>query len=245
MSMISRMLGKLRIREEPRLEDIEAEERKPMEWLDKMESNKMVKEKQEKTLKIRSAVSPVIATVILVAVTITVAVAVAYWMSSIAGQYTAFEKVEIQSGYATKIEDGAIILAVPAVIGTGTETAPEFPAIPAVTGTGWKVTIQLKNSGSAPSTITNCFVNEKPIEEYLYSTSDRSIVWYYLVGATPTAMPVDGVTLESGTSATIYVYIAKIAAGASTDITFSSGTTVNIKIHSAGGMDYIRLIQLS
>ena len=52
-------------------------------------------------LRKRKGVSPVIATVILVAVTITVAVAVAYWMSGIAGQYTSFEKVEIQSAVIT------------------------------------------------------------------------------------------------------------------------------------------------
>ena len=46
--------------------------------------------------------SPVIATVILVAVAITVAVAVAYWMGGIAGQYTKFEKVEIQTAYSVR-----------------------------------------------------------------------------------------------------------------------------------------------
>jgi hypothetical protein len=39
--------------------------------------------------------------VILVAVAITVSVAVAYWMGGIAGQYTKFEKVEIQSAICT------------------------------------------------------------------------------------------------------------------------------------------------
>jgi len=51
-------------------------------------------------LRERRAISPVIATVILVAVAITVAVGVSYWMSGIAGQYTAFEKVEISTGYS-------------------------------------------------------------------------------------------------------------------------------------------------
>lgn len=46
----------------------------------------------------RRAVSPVIGTVILVAVAITVSVAVSYWMGGIAGQYAKFEKVEVQTG---------------------------------------------------------------------------------------------------------------------------------------------------
>ncbi len=53
--------------------------------------------------KTRKAVSPVIATVILVAVAITVAVGVSYWMSGISSQYTQFEKVEIQTGYASSM----------------------------------------------------------------------------------------------------------------------------------------------
>jgi FlaG/FlaF family flagellin (archaellin) len=64
-------------------------------------------------------VSPVIATVILVAVAITVAVAVAYWMGGIAGQYTKFEKVEIQSAVCTN------------------------------NGTFWTIEMKLKNTGTA------------------------------------------------------------------------------------------------
>ncbi|GAH13993.1 unnamed protein product, partial [marine sediment metagenome] len=82
----------------------------------------------------RKGVSPVIATVILVAVAITVSVGVSYWMSGIAGQYTNFEKVEIQSGYAVKV---------------GT--------------TGWNIIVTLKNSGSSTATITSCFINEQII----------------------------------------------------------------------------------
>ena len=180
----------------------------------------------------RRAVSPVIATVILVAVTITVAVAVSYWMSGISGQYTQFEKVEIQSGFATKT----------IVTDLGDD------------GLSWVITIKLKNTGSAPSTIISCFVNEKPIEEYLIGGTGTvsAITWEYVNAAgNPQLMTADGVTLESGTSATLLVTIAKSEAGAAagdaatlTGITFTSGTTINVKLHSASGMDYIRLIQL-
>ena len=73
--------------------------------------------------------SPVIATVILVAVAITVSVAVAYWMGGIAGQYTKFEKVEIQS--AVCINNGTL----------------------------WTITMKLKNTGTETSTLISAFVN--------------------------------------------------------------------------------------
>jgi flagellin-like protein len=145
------------------------------------------------------AVSPVIATVILVAVAITVAVGVSYWLGGISSQYTQFEKVEIQAGYAT--------------VATG----------------GWNVTLNLKNSGSATATLTHCFVNDVPVDGY----GATSIV----VNATQVSFPATGITLESGQSGIITVYI-------SSGLALTSGTTVNIRLHSSGGMDYIKLIRL-
>ena len=170
-------------------------------------------------LKKRRAVSPVIATVILVAVAITVAVGVSYWMSGIAGQYTSFEKVEIQSGYATIITTA------------GTNVGD------------WILHLELKNTGSATSTLIRVFVNDVPIDPLNYG--------FVIDGTTPddlgaalmaTDMPKDSTStggtlpIESGQPATVEVYIDSTL--------FSSGTTLNIKIHSAGGMDYIKLIRL-
>jgi len=160
-------------------------------------------------LRKRKGVSPVIATVILVAVTITVAVAVAYWMSGIAGQYTQFEKIEIQSGYAVKIAGG------------------------------WDITITLKNSGTSTATLISLFINEKIVGEIPYDTV--SCIQYdatpaeidSIVGGTNNA----GITVESGKSVTVTIE-------GITDTMTSSGTTMNAKLHSAAGMDYIRLITL-
>ncbi|GAH70925.1 unnamed protein product, partial [marine sediment metagenome] len=119
----------------------------------------------------RRAVSPVIATVILVAVTITVAVAVSYWMSNITGQYTSFEKIEIQSGYAVNVGADAVT----EVFGdhddntvtpdewytVGVDDPGYVPAIPA----GWLITLELKNSGTSTATMTDVFVNDKPIDQ--------------------------------------------------------------------------------
>jgi len=169
----------------------------------------------------RRAVSPVIATVVLVAVTITIAVAVSYWMSGISGQYTKFEKVEIQSGYANLEDDG-----------------------------GWTITLEMKNSGSATANLITVFVNDKPVDLYdsdFILTEQESGVGVGDDGTrTGTNIPATGLAIESGKTADIdgdpltkdpvEVYIGSTL--------FSSGTTMNIKIHSAGGMDYIKLIEL-
>jgi FlaG/FlaF family flagellin (archaellin) len=47
----------------------------------------------------KAGISPVVATVILVAVAIVIAIAVAFWASGLVGVFTRFEKVEIQSAY--------------------------------------------------------------------------------------------------------------------------------------------------
>jgi FlaG/FlaF family flagellin (archaellin) len=46
-----------------------------------------------------AGISPVVATVILVAVAIVIAIAVAFWASGLVGVFTRFEKIEIQSAY--------------------------------------------------------------------------------------------------------------------------------------------------
>ena len=160
-----------------------------------------------RTLKDKRAVSPVIATVILVAVAITVAVAVAYWMGGIAGMYTKFEKVEIQSAYAPLNSTGGY----------------------------WNITLVLKNTGSADSTLINAYVNNRPIDDY-----DPEIYWCYssvsddVFNENVTSA---GVTIGSGEQVTVYLIVP--------DDHFSSGTTLNVKLHSAGGMDYIKLVELT
>ncbi len=167
-----------------------------------------------RTLKDKRAVSPVIATVILVAVAITVAVAVAYWMGGIAGMYTKFEKVEIQSAYAP----------------LNTTASSDYSS----SNGGWNITLCLKNTGSAEATLINAYVNNKPIDTY-----SPPITWYYTDDEHPTltSIPEDGVSIGSGEEITIYLLVDRTL--------FSSGTTLNVKLHSAGGMDYIKLVELT
>ncbi len=144
--------------------------------------------------------SPVIATVILVAVAITVSVAVAYWMGGIAGQYTKFEKVEIQSAIVTRGE------------GSG----------------NWTIELKVKNTGTATATLISTFVNNIEVSPY--------DVTFALAGQIATNQTTS-TSITSGGVKVIMVYVNNYG-------TLSSGTTVNIKLHSAGGMDYIKLVEL-
>jgi flagellin-like protein len=58
-----------------------------------------------------SGISPVVATVILVAVAIVIAIAVAFWASGLVGVFTRFEKIEIQSAYWDQPSGSVIIMA--------------------------------------------------------------------------------------------------------------------------------------
>ncbi len=157
----------------------------------------------------RKGVSPVIATVILVAVTITVAVAVAYWMSGIASQYTSFEKVEIQTAIST-IEDGGAF-------------------------NYWKIVISLKNSGTKTATLTDVFINDALAgQTILVPTVSTDITAVLDPG--DNAAPL---LIESGATLPVTIYIGD------TYGFLSSGTTINIRVHSAAGMDYIKLVQLT
>ncbi len=153
----------------------------------------------------RRAVSPVIATVILVAVAITVAVAVSYWMSGISSQYTQFEKVEIQTAICT---------------------------LDPVTG-NWEIIVKLKNTGSKAATLTNIFVNEAEVSAYNASAPVATVDT--ITTDMPLATPF---SISSGATGIVTVWVGANYA------TLSPGTTINMKIHSAGGMDYIKLVQL-
>jgi hypothetical protein len=124
-------------------------------------------------------------------------------MSGISSQYTKFEKVEIQSSQCVKNET-----------------------------TSWTVTLSLKNSGSATSTLNGVYVNDQ-IATLGQSAGTSTTL--------RTDVPATGLTIASGRSDDVVIYIGQ---GWPTTAALTSGTTINIKIHSAGGMDYIKLVEL-
>jgi flagellin-like protein len=101
-------------------------------------------------------------------------------------------------------------------------------------GTGWTITCELKNAGSETATLMRVFINEVPLNSTGYSESG------FPAGAdmVGTSIAMAGTPLTSGNSTTAYVWIKDGYA------TLSSGTTIDLKIRSAGGMDYIKLVEL-
>jgi len=143
----------------------------------------------------------VIATVILVTVTIVLAFVVAYWIKGITDYYAKFEKVEMQSGVCTWDSNT----------------------------TSWKLTLRLKNAGTAQAILMGVFINEAEIAAY-----DQDSV---VDGSTSTNMT-KSTPLPSGARVTINIYIDQGYAK------LSSRTVVNVMIHCAGGAEYVRLIEL-
>ena len=177
-----------------------------------------------KLFKNRKAVSPVIATVILVSVTIVVAIAVAYWMTGVAGIYTRFEKVEIITSYAEKAvwETDPI---------TGDSILDDPPGLLAGL-TGWEIEMDLKNTGSDHATIVTVLVNGRKLgpEEYYFGNST--------IG--------DGVTVNAGKEGSLTIYLACYDdAKAETENNPESGVSVTVTLISANGKEYPDMIPLT
>ena len=95
--------------------------------------------------------------------------------------------------------------------------------------TYWVIAMRLKNSGTATATLTSAFINDVEVGNY---TMDS-----VALGSTSTNMTT-ATTIASGASAKVNVYIDQGYAS------LSSRTTVEVKIHCAGGMDLIKPIEL-
>lgn len=102
----------------------------------------------------------------------------------------------------------------------------EIISVSAVKGSdgNFTITIQLRNTGSADATIHSVMVNGKPLTEYTPAITTNPVL-----GTT-------GLTIVAGGDDQLQVLIDG-------DV-FMSGTTIEVKIHTAAGMDYPRLITL-
>jgi len=96
----------------------------------------------------------------------------------------------------------------------------------------WVITITLKNSGTAAATLDSVYLND------VGATIDQTAPINGTGTGLTSDLPALGLKLESGQSGTVIIWV-----GASHPY-LSAGTTVNVKIHSAGGMDYIKLVKL-
>jgi hypothetical protein len=145
------------------------------------------------------AVSPVIATVIIVAVAITISVAAGYWISCTSAQYTSVEKLTINSAYC-KIDSSVI-------------------------NSKWTIVISLQNTGPTSSRVQYVMVNNALVDEYDVSAGG-SLSSTDVIG---TSVSSDGLGLESGEQATAYIYIGSdlLSSGTTISVNLQSLAGVN------------------
>ena len=105
------------------------------------------------------------------------------------------------------------------------------------TNLNWEAIITLKNSGSAATTINSIMVGDNPVT--LGQGVEEPTTIPDIIHAS--SMPATGLPLASGETSTITLWIG----GNLPNSHLSSGTTVNIKVHSAGGMDYLKMVKLT
>lgn len=167
----------------------------------------------------KKGISPVLATVIIVAVTITIAVAIAYWMGGIAGLYTRFEKIEIS--YANVQWDS--------------------------TNNYWKITLKVKNTGSADATIDDILLNGVTISD-VYNGSNAYV--HYSTAASSSALTwgngtsgqTVSISLNSGSETYIGITLPNQASMGTS--TATSGLSLEIKLHTSAGKEYPKIVTL-
>jgi flagellin-like protein len=162
----------------------------------------------------KKGISPIVATILMVAATVVSAVAIAYWMGGVAGLYTRYEKIEIVNAHAVS---GAL----------------------SAGGEGWTITISLKNVGSADTSIENILINGKPFSHYTHE-GDSSIT----VKANGELFDTDkGAPLKVGQIVEFIIEIPKCDGDPKWP--FTPGVSLEVRLRSAAGQEYIRTLAIS
>jgi len=152
-----------------------------------------------------SGISPVVATVILVAIAIVIAIAVAFWASGLVGIFTRFEKVEIRTAYAevAQATDGE--------------------------GNVYHINLKIANTGSADVVIDDIYINGKPSSSYDEIT---------FAGACQGLGPNTPLSLKAGQTLITdqnEMCIIEVPYG---EMPFTSGTTIEVAVHTGTGKLY-------
>ena len=109
-----------------------------------------------------TAISTIIATIIIVSVSIVMAIAAAFWAMGIAGAFRQFEEVKITSMYAD-----------PSGYYNGTRLQADGNYF---NGTAFTIYIVLKNSGTATATIDGIFLNSRPYDSAYQNVTESNLI---------------------------------------------------------------------
>jgi len=168
----------------------------------------------------RRAVSPVIATVILIAVAVALGIAVAFWASGLTSSFSKYEKLGVSTQYAV---------------------STTCPSGLSTNDICWRINLGGQNTGSSDATITQIQINGVPYTASNPSSSGANLS----VVANGIAIPTSGspstntfgISVKSGAAFTISFYLDS----AGTPVpgkTFASGQTIQVTIITAAGNNY-------
>ncbi|MEM2725307.1 MAG: archaellin/type IV pilin N-terminal domain-containing protein [Candidatus Nezhaarchaeales archaeon] len=161
------------------------------------------------------AISPVIATIIIVAVAIVMSIAVAYWMMGLATTFTRYEKLEFIAAYPIK---------------NTTDTNKEY----------YNITLSLKNTGTSPATVTKFFFNGVPDSIVNQTNQDNLKITYN--GGNVFKADKTTVVVSPGEMVTFVIqlpYNATIGGGYAV-----SGVMLEIVVQTAVGNQYPKAVVL-
>jgi flagellin-like protein len=162
-------------------------------------------------LRKRKAVSPVIATVILIAVAVALGIAVAFWASGLTSSFSKYEKLGVNTQFATL--DSSC---------PSTLSGLKAPC--------WTVNLGGQNTGSSDATITQIQVNGVPI-----SATNAALT------STPANSGTNGaisIAVVSGGTFSIQFTLDSSGLAVSNAHTFTDGQTIQVTIITAAGNNY-------
>jgi flagellin-like protein len=159
----------------------------------------------------RRAVSPVIATVILIAVAVALGIAVAFWASGLTSSFSKYEKLGVNTQYAT--------------LGGFSSSCLHSAA------TCWTVNLGGQNTGSSDATITQIQINGVPL-----TVNSSQVKWCNTQGCTPSGA--SGTTLSVPSGGYFAIQFELDSSNLLPSKTFSSGQTIQVTIITAAGNNY-------
>ncbi len=211
----------------------------------------------------RKSISPVIATVIIVAVAISIAIAVAFWMSGIVGLFTRNERVEVLNAYADWNENYKAWVVVLHLRNSGSSDATideifingrphdswasldnnQFAYV-AGTRIAFNANDLLLNQSSSPTTAGYPYIANGTSNGYINLTTNK-LGTYQITQFDFT----NGVPLKAGSEMTIAILIPgpgidTVLKGYTAGVDFKHGSSIEIKVHTAGGREYPKEVPL-
>jgi flagellin-like protein len=164
----------------------------------------------------KRAVSPVIATVILIAVAVALGIAVAFWASGLTSSFSKYEKLGVSTQYASSV----------AISSNNCNSSAT---------TCWQINLGGQNTGSSDASITQIQINGVPYNSgstgFAASTTPS--------GSCKNALPC---SVPSGSSFSVSFYLdnlgSQLQGGTSVGNTFTHGQTIQVTIITAAGNNY-------